>query len=79
MEKLSIQSIQRVLWNEIHKIQEGSTTAANVNAVTNATGKILSSVKMHIEYCKLTGKAPETDLFLIEDKEDKDTKVKAIK
>ncbi len=78
MEKLSIQSIQRVLWDQMHKLQQGETTAANVNAQTNAIGKILTSVKMHVEYCKLTGKAPETDIFLIEDK-DKDGKIKAIK
>jgi hypothetical protein len=77
MEKLNIQSIQAVLWEEIQKVREGSTTAANVNAITNATGKILSSVKLHVEYCKLTGKTPEVDLFLVPS--EKKSEVKAIK
>lgn len=62
-EPLSINSIQKVLWDEIDKVIKGKTTAANCNAVTNATGKILSSVKLYLEHCKLVGKAPETNLF----------------
>ena len=44
--------------DEIAKIRNGETSAANVNAVVNASGKILSSVKLEIEYNKLVGKAP---------------------
>jgi len=43
---------------EIQKIREGKTTAANVNAIVNASGKILTTIKMEIEYNKLIGKTP---------------------
>ena len=50
--------MRNILSEEIDKLREGKTTAANVNAVTNATGKILSTVKLEMEYAKLLGKNP---------------------
>jgi hypothetical protein len=77
MEKaFNINELRTILSDEIRKVRDGSTTAANVNAVTNATGKILSTVKLQMEYCKLTGKNPELDLLMLEAP---DAKVKAIK
>lgn len=52
----TLDELRRLLSDEIRKIQEGNTTAANVNAISNATGKILSSVKLQMEYYRLTGK-----------------------
>ena len=66
----SIAELCGVLSEEIDKIREGSTTAANVNAVTNAVGKIFSAVKLQMEYCKLTGKTP--DIALLADGEEKE-------
>lgn len=58
IEQLTMDSMRRILSEEIHKIQEGSTTAANVNAISNATGKILSTIRLQMEYAKLTGAQP---------------------
>jgi len=55
----NIGDLRQILAEEIEKVREGKTTAANVNAVTNASGKILSSIKLEMEYCKLTGKQPK--------------------
>jgi hypothetical protein len=55
-EAFTLDEIRLILSEEIRKIQDGSTTAANVNAISNATGKILSSVKLQMEYYRLTGK-----------------------
>jgi|LGVF01.2.fsa_nt_gb hypothetical protein len=52
-----------ILAEEIQKIRAGETTAANVNAIVNATGKILTTVKMEIEYSKLIGKTPIIDFI----------------
>ena len=68
----TVNDLRAILTEEIEKIRTGQTTAANVNAITNATGKILSSVKMEIEYNKLIGKTPKIEYFdkiLIEDKD----------
>jgi len=60
---MNINELRGVLSNEIEKIRAGDTTAANVNAVTNAVGKIFSSVKLEMEYCKLVGKTPNIQLL----------------
>ena len=80
---VNINDMQVVLWEQIQKVREGSTTPANCNAITNASGKILSTVKLQMEYCKLTGKNPEIDLFLPpkekpEVKQSDESKIKAI-
>jgi len=61
---MNVNQLRKILSEEIQKIRDGTTTAANVNAITNATGKILSTIKLQMEYCKLTGKTPDIDLFL---------------
>jgi hypothetical protein len=53
-----INELRTILADEINKIRSGDTTAANVNAVVNASGKIIGSIKMEIEYNKLLGKVP---------------------
>lgn len=54
----TVNDLRNILAEEIAKIRAGTTTAANVNAITNATGKILSTVKMEIEYNKLLSRTP---------------------
>ena len=55
----TVEDLRAILADEIGKIREGKTTPANVNAITNASGKILSTIKLEIEYNKLHGKVPE--------------------
>ena len=58
-----LNELREILSDEIQKIRENKTTPANVNAITNATGKILTSIKLEIEYAKLLGKKPEIELM----------------
>lgn len=67
MKKIDIISLREILAEEITKLRNGETTPANVNAVTNATGKILSTVKLEMEYHKLLGKTPEIEFIKIKD------------
>lgn len=55
----TINDLRTILAEEINKIRNGETNAANVNAITNATGKILSTIKLELEYGKLIGKQPD--------------------
>ena len=55
----TVTDVRRVLTEEIEKLRKGDSTAASVNAVVNAVGKILSSVKLEIEYNKIIGKTPD--------------------
>lgn len=59
----TVNDLRSILAEEIGKIRAGTTTAANVNAIVNATGKILTSVKMELEYNKLHGKTPQVDFL----------------
>lgn len=60
---IRVDDIRTILLEEIQNIRNGKTTAANVNAIVNATGKILTTVKMEIEYNKLIGKTPHIDFI----------------
>jgi hypothetical protein len=59
----SFREVRSILAAEIAKLRAGDTTAANVNAVTNAIGKLLSSYKLEIEISKLLGKKPNATLL----------------
>jgi 3-methyladenine DNA glycosylase Mpg len=64
----NMNDIRAILCDEIEKLRDNKTTAANVNAVTNATGKILSTIKLEMEYAKLTNKNPVSTFVQLEDK-----------
>jgi len=55
----TVNDMRSILSEEIIKLRKGETTAASVNAIVNATGKILSTVKLEIEYNRLVGKMPD--------------------
>jgi hypothetical protein len=63
----NMNDIRAMLCEEIQALREKTTTPANVNAIVNATGKILSTIKMEIEYAKLVNKTPEMDFINLKD------------
>ncbi len=54
----NVGELREILSEEIDKLRESKTTPTVVNAICNATGKILTSVRLQMEYCKLLGKKP---------------------
>ena len=52
----------------MHEVRSGTETAENANAVSNAAGKIISTVKLQLEYAKLTGQKPDAPMLRIEEK-----------
>ena len=58
VEVKTMDDLRMILSEQINRLKQGNTTAANVNAITNATGKILSTIKLEMEYAKLTGRKP---------------------
>jgi len=62
---MDINSLRVILAEEIDSLRKGQSTAANVNAIVNATGKILSTVKLEMEYGKIIGKTPDIDFIKI--------------
>ncbi len=63
MKQLNMNDLREILGDEIRKIREGKTTAANANAVSNATGKILATVRLELKYAEMTGKSPAIKLL----------------
>ena len=55
----NINDLREILSEEITKLRECKTTPATINAITNATGKIFSSIKLQMEYAKLLGEKPD--------------------
>jgi len=55
----NIDELRSHLTNELEKVSSGKTTPAAANASANLAGKILSSVKMELEYNKMVGAAPK--------------------
>lgn len=56
--------IRTMLCEEIQKLRENKTTPANVNAITNATGKILSTIKLEMDFSKLVNRKPTAHGFI---------------
>ena len=60
----TLDELRIVLSDSIRDLRDSEATAANVNAISNATGKILSSVKLQLEYYKVIGKTPDIPFLL---------------
>lgn len=59
----SMSELRDILCEQIDALRSEKTTPAKVNAVVNATGKILTSVKLEIEYYRFLGKQPKVDFI----------------
>ena len=64
--EMSVNSIREILWDEIHALRNDETSAANLSAITNASGKILSTVALQMKYAQMTGKKPDIDMLSLE-------------
>lgn len=64
LKQLTLGELRSILSEQIERIRTGQATAASVNAISNATGKILSSVKLELEYHKMIGKTPHMPSLL---------------
>ena len=63
-EELTMEAIQTILWDEIHNLRTGEGSAANLSAITNASGKILSTVALQMKYAQLTGQKLDDKVLL---------------
>jgi len=73
----TMKEIREILCEEIDNLRSKKTTPANVNAIVNATGKILTTVKMEIEYAKLSNRTFNSSFIQLEDsKEAPEKKIK---
>lgn len=68
MKLKNMNDIRGMMAEEIQRLRDEETTAANLNAVSNATGKILGSIKLEMEYARLCGHKPKSDFIQLGDK-----------
>lgn len=61
--KSVVDELREYLLDEIKKLRDGTTTAANANAVTNAAGKYFNSIKLELEVSHITGRTPRMDIL----------------
>ena len=47
--------LRKFLASQLNQLKDGKISAASANAMSNLSGKILSSVKLELEYNKLIG------------------------
>lgn len=64
----NMNDMRAMLCDEIQRLRENKTTPANVNAITNATGKILSTIKLEMEYAKLMNKQADVSFIQLSEK-----------
>ena len=64
---IDINELRTILVAELRGLQAGTTTPDVANAITNVSGKIMATVKLEMEYCKMVGKTPDID-FIVADK-----------
>lgn len=59
----NLEELRDFLANELQRVSSGDITPAAANASANLTGKILSSVKLELEYNKMTGHKPDINFL----------------
>jgi hypothetical protein len=54
----NVEELREFLSSELERVSKGEITPAGANASANLAGKVLSSVKMELEYNKMAGLTP---------------------
>jgi hypothetical protein len=62
-EALTLNELRAILADNIRRTQAAEISPAVANATTNAVGTILRTVKLEMDYFKMTGKTPSIPLL----------------
>jgi hypothetical protein len=54
----TVEELRDFMAKDLERVSKGETTPATANAAANLCGKILQSVKLELEYNKITGTHP---------------------
>jgi hypothetical protein len=54
----NVDDLRNFLSNQLERVSTGEITAATANASANLAGKIISSVKIELDYNRLVGATP---------------------
>jgi hypothetical protein len=64
----TMHELREMLSEEIDSIRAKKTTPGAVNAICNATGKFLSTIKLEMEFAKMIGKEPSINFIKLMDR-----------
>ena len=67
----TMHDLRQMLSEEIDNIRAKKSTPGAVNAICNATGKFLSTIKLEMEFAKMFGKEPAGSFIHLMEKSDK--------
>lgn len=62
-ERPTLDAMQAMVWRQIRDLPTGETTPAIANAVSGSVGTILRSVRLQIDYARITGQTPDIALL----------------
>ena len=68
MKQMDLDELRLMLSDEMRRLRDGDTSAAVVNALSNASGKFLSSIKLELDIYKMIGKPPDGVSGLLPDR-----------
>jgi hypothetical protein len=68
---MDLNTLRESLATELKKVSSGESTPASANAFANLAGKILSSVKLELEYNKMAGTTPNIPFIKIQEQQKK--------
>jgi hypothetical protein len=54
-----MKELRELMTNDLQRVSEGDITPAVANACSNLCGKIISSVKLEVDYNRMTGSNSE--------------------
>ncbi len=60
---LNLNDIRAVLSDEVQLLRDGASTPGRIAGVTNAVGKIMTSIKLEMEYLRLSGQKVDLEFL----------------
>jgi len=59
MEPMNIESLRGILIETVSGLRSGHTTPSTAEAISNASGKIIASIRAQLDYARMRGEVPK--------------------
>lgn len=61
---MNLEKLRGMLAEQMDKLRAGNADVKNVNAMVNAAGKVIASVRLELDYAKMIGITPSVPFML---------------
>jgi hypothetical protein len=58
MTPLNIESLRNLLIETVNRLRAGDTPPATAEAISNASGKVIASIRVQLEYARMRNEVP---------------------